>query len=100
MKKKIEKPWCVYGSMWPTGFGKIIEEQDRCVFIRYYEDQLYENQCWDKKPCYVKRFETLEEAAKYYQEYCGYWLSDWKLKEKMIEAFPSYFKQKKKRVKK
>lgn len=98
MKKKIEKQWCTFGSMWPIGFGKIMEEQVRCVFIRYYHDQLYENSCWDKN--YVKRFDTLEEAAKHFQEYCGYYLSDWKLEEKILDAFPKDYKKGKKKCQK
>ena len=43
MKKKIEKEWCTYGNMWVWGFGKITEESTNCVYIRYYENQLYEN---------------------------------------------------------
>ena len=101
MKKKIKKQWCTYGSMWPIGFGKIMEEHDRCVFIRYYHDQLYENSCWDKN--YVKRFDTLEEAAYKYKDYFNNYTdlrmdhpySDEEFNMLMKHNFPSYFKQKK-----
>ncbi len=61
----MEKEWCVYGDfLGLRSFGKIIQEQENSVWVRYWEDQQYGNTPWD--PSFVKRFDKLEEAVEYY----------------------------------
>lgn len=92
--KKIEKEWCTYGGgvgCW--GFGRIVREPPGgSLYIQYIEGQFYPPECWDPDPRYVKRFETLEEAAEVYGRYKEY--SKERIQRLMRENFPSYFKGK------
>ena len=104
--KKIEKPWCTYGWGFSLyGYGKIVLESENSVKILYSEGQLYSPEYWDKKEIYVKRYDTLEEAAeKYYYYYnngtdlrMDHPYGNDEMKSQMRDKFPSYFKNKKKR---
>ena len=105
MKKTTKKPWCTYGSGWPPcGFGKIEEESEDSLRIRYSEGQQYSIQLWENNPVYIKRYETLEEAAIEYQDghnngtnlRMDHPINDDGIKEMMHWKFPTYFKEKKK----
>ncbi|MDO8516725.1 MAG: hypothetical protein Q7S33_01240 [Nanoarchaeota archaeon] len=97
--KEIEKPWAVYRNFFgPLGFGKIEEDNNSSVNIRYSEGQMYASECWDVK--FVKRFDTLNDAMEYYtknhrgagspnQEFIRN-----KIKICAQKNFPSYFIQK------
>ena len=99
-KKEIEKPWCVYGSfLGLIDFGKIEEDYENHVFVRYWEGQHYSLEAWD--PNLIKRFNTLEEAVEHYIEnrpgvdIRERDLTDKEIRELAREKFPSYFKKKK-----
>jgi hypothetical protein len=65
-KKKIEKPWAVYGgSFFSRGIGLITEESPAGnLYLRHSENQLYSDELWD--PNYVMRFKTPEEAVSFF----------------------------------
>lgn len=102
MSKEIKKPWCTYGvGYFLYGYGKIIEEGENYVKIRYSEKQLYSPEYWDNNERYVKRYDTLEEAAEKYF-YCqnnhtdmrmDHPYSDYEMKQQIRYKFPSYFKK-------
>lgn len=83
-RQKIEKPWCIYGK-YPKEekIGKIIEESDNGIFVKFSENQLYSpTWLWSESP--LKRFETIQEAFKKLIE----------LKTRSIKVcFPSEFKE-------
>lgn len=98
---KLEKPWCTYGNGYPCwGYGFIISESSLSVDILYSESQIYPPECWGNKPEYIKRFKTLEEAAKQYMDEhnSGYDLrmdhpiTNDELLSDMRYKFPTYFK--------
>jgi hypothetical protein len=95
----IKKPWCTYGWGYAWGYGKIVDEDKNCVDIRYSEGQMYPPECWHKGPNYVKRFNTLEEAALQYQtdvhNHTTGIITTEDLNDDMRYKFPSYFKKKK-----
>jgi len=102
--KKIEKEWCTFGWGWPPyGFGKIEEETKSTLRIRYSEGQHYSIERWENNPVYIKRYDTLEEAAIEYQNghnngrdlRMDHPIGDYDLNEMMKWKFPSYFKKKK-----
>lgn len=66
MEARIEKPWCVYGytsRKIPEHLGKIIRETEISIEIEHSESRS-DTSYWRKK--YVERFDTLEEAIKYF----------------------------------
>lgn len=94
----IEKPWCTFGDSYAWGFGKIIKEHmGESLEIVYSERQLFSNELWLNDPHYVQRFDTLEEAAKKYQEdqnnHTTGIITDEQLVEDMHYKFPTYFKK-------
>jgi hypothetical protein len=65
MKKKIEKPWAVYGYVLGAwGIGKVTQESGKCLDILYSEGQYYPPSLWDSK--WVTRFDDPEDALDYY----------------------------------
>jgi hypothetical protein len=105
-EKKIEKPWCTYGLGFSLyGYGKIVSESEHSVDILYSEGQHYSPECWDKKECYVKRYDTLEEAAEKYFYYHNHGTDlrmdhpygKEEMKSQIRYKFPSYFKGKEKK---
>ena len=104
-KRQIKEPWCVYGYLsvlLPNGFGKIVGESELTYDLIYDESgSLASYVSWDKK--YVKRFETLEQAIKYFIEHKPeYDVRELSLTNKEIESwaryqFPSQFQEEEKR---
>ena len=85
-KKKIRNVWCLYCHGTPTGVGKIVEESESSAEVIKYEGQSPE--AWDKKS--LKRFATIAAAIKKFREWReGYQLTLDKLKEVMVDRFPS-----------
>lgn len=106
MSKEIKKPWCTYGVGYPAiGYGKIEKETKEVVWIRYSEGQHYPLQLWENSKVWIKRYNTLEEAAMNYQDEhnngtdlrMDHPINDMELKEFMRAKFPSYFKEGKKK---
>ena len=68
--KVIKKPWGVYvynGTLLPDGLCKVVEEGRDTVHIVYNEGRFADEECWRKG--YVRRFDTLDEAIKYFTEH-------------------------------
>jgi galactokinase len=102
MKKQNPGNYCVYGyfgKSHPDGFGIIKEENELSVLIMTDEQGYSPHETWEKS--YVERFQTLEEAIKYFiketknrQDF----FTDRTYSKKDIESlarrkFPSYFQK-------
>ena len=85
----IGKHWCIYRGIlfFPQGIGKIEEESDTTVRVRYSEGQLYLPEAWNKK--YIERFETIEEAIEKFTNDTG----DQSGLRVAMENFPTAFKK-------
>lgn len=78
-KALIEKPWCLYGTFYPWGFGKIIDESPdgKTVHILYSANQAYPAELWHAR--FVRRFSTLREAVEaYYRSAPDYQLAHYR----------------------
>lgn len=94
-----EKIWCTFGSFYPSGYGRITKESSgNALYIKYSESQMYPDEVWENNPLYIKRYDTLEEAAKAYQKsYNAHTygiITNKQIEEDMRYKFPSYFKEK------
>ena len=65
------KKWCVCGSRggfyWMT-YGKISRETQKVVKI--HDECTKESATWDKEASDIRRFDTIEEAKKLYDQEC------------------------------
>ncbi len=60
--------WCVYGDCNWWGYAKIVHVTNNTVYLLYSEKQHYPPEVWWDKPQYVKKFDSLFEAVKFYCE--------------------------------
>ncbi len=81
--------WCVYGDCNWWGYAKIVEKSSNVVYLLYSEKQHYPPEVWWDKPVYVKKFDSLFHAVKFYCD-----SEDVDLDEELEQAkykFPSDF---------
>ncbi len=84
IKKRIEKPWAVYGLI--TKFiGRVIGECKGGVDLKYSEGQLFASQLWSSYA--IERFSTSEEAINYLLS-MNHNYSKKGLTQKVFEDFP------------
>jgi len=90
-KRKISKPWAVYGGVFgPRGIGLIVDQDKNYLYIQNSENQRFTAQCFGREDIF--RFNTPKLAINYFLKNSNQY-SKKELKKIFLKNFPTQKKR-------